>query len=113
MFVNLTPHPVTIRISGGTDLTIDPSGNVARVDSIEERLPETGGIPTIRRKWGEIQPGTSIELGKIYIVSSLVLNALQNAATSWEEAMVAPDTGPTAIRDERGQILAVTRLVRA
>jgi prophage antirepressor-like protein len=25
----------------------------------------------------------------------------------------APDTGPTAIRDERGQIVAVTRLIRA
>ena len=25
----------------------------------------------------------------------------------------APDTGPTAIRDERGQIVAVTRLVAA
>ncbi len=25
----------------------------------------------------------------------------------------APDTGPTAIRDERGQVIAVTRLVVA
>jgi len=112
MFVNLTPHPVTIRKSDGTDLTIRPSGSIARVDTVEEPLPDIEGVPAIRRTWGKIQPGISIEPGKIYIVSSLVLNAIREN-TNWEKCMVAPDTGETAIRDEKGQIQAVTRVVRA
>ncbi len=112
MFVNLTPHPVTIRKSDGTDHTILPSGSVARVDTIEEPLPEIEGVPAIRRRWGEIQTGTFMETGKTYIVSSIVLSALRES-TGWGQCMVAPDTGETAIRDEKGQIQAVTRVVRA
>jgi len=112
VFVNLTPHPVVIRRPDGSEFTIAPSGNVARVESFEECLHDMEGIPVIRRRWGDVQPGTSIEPGKIYIVSSLVLNALEGKHSQWLPSMVAPDTGPTAIRDEKGQILAVTRLVR-
>ena len=47
----------------------------------------------------------------ICIVSSLVLEAAK--AQGCAERLYAPDTGPTAIRDESGQIVAVTRLVGA
>lgn len=112
MFVNLTPHPVTIRKPDGSEITIAPSGVVARVNSSEEVLQALDGIPVIQRKWGDIQFGGSIEPDKIYIVSSLVLSALQNGSPL-AHSMVAPDTGETALRDEKGQIRAVTRLVMA
>lgn len=112
MFVNMTPHPVTIRRPDGSEFTIAPSGVVARVDSSEEVLPALEEIPVIRREWGDIQFGGAIEPDKIYIVSSLVLSALQNG-NPLAHFMVAPDTGETAIRDEKGQIRAVTRLVMA
>lgn len=44
----------------------------------------------------------------IYIVSSLVLAALQGKGRT---DVVAPDTGPPAIRDAQGRIVAVTRPV--
>ena len=43
----------------------------------------------------------------IFIVSSLVAQAIAG-----RKDIVAPDTGPTAIRDEDGQIKAVTRFQR-
>ena len=42
------------------------------------------------------------------LVSSLVLSAL---GEEWKGVAFAPDTGDTAIRNESGQIIAVTRLI--
>ena len=65
-----------------------------------------GGIPVVRRRWGAVdglpRPGTPC------LVSSLVASAVPG----WL-GVYTPDTGETAIRDEDGRILAITRLVAA
>jgi len=106
--INLTPHAITIRAQDGTETTIPPSGTVARVSSTEEIIgscPITGA-PIIKRVFGEVT-GLPTE-GNPCLVSALVLSACPGRV-----GMYAPDTGPTAIRNEAGQIIAVTRLVAA
>lgn len=105
---NLTPHAITVRAPDGTDHTFPPSGVVARVSMLETVVgvcPVTGA-PIITRAAGD--PVGLPEDGSPCIVSAMVLAACPGRA-----GVFAPDSGPTAVRDARGQIVAVTRLVAA
>ncbi len=119
MFINLTPHAIRI-VGTNTEtqeeqvLEIPPSGRVAI------RRPEMGETTAQRldqfefyvssRSLGKVtlkngQPFPAPELGKVFIVSSMVQEAMPRSD------VLAPDTGPTAIRDEKGNVWAVTRLI--
>ena len=105
--VNLTPHPIRVIASYG-EVTFKPSGRIARVEMDEyEDCPlidiDCGEFQAIKRVAREVF--IPLEDDEVGIVSSMVL-----AATN-SPYVVAPDTGPTAIR-ENGQIVAVTRFVR-
>ena len=106
--LNLTPHAITVRLPDGTDRIYPPSGTLARVEMEEEVAFHLHGIvPVIRRKPGKVV-GLPTD-GTRCLVSAMVLDALRGAVPN----VYAPDTGPTAIRDEKGRIMAVTRLVTA
>ena len=102
--VNLTPHDIVVRKADG-DLMVPPSGLVARVTTSQEVVGDIDGVPIVRTIFGEVQGLPDPELDTVYIVSSLVLGALKGSRSD----VVSPDTGPTAIRNEAGQIVAVTR----
>ena len=104
MFVNCTPHAITIRLATG-DVTIPPSGNVARCQATEVAAGERDGIPLVTRVMGEVQGLPASVEGTVYVVGSMVLDAAQGRSD-----LAAPDTGTTAIR-EGGQVKAVIRLV--
>lgn len=107
--INLTPHPITLRTPAG-DVTLPPSGTVARVVALYEQVGEVAGVPVMRRTWGAIEGLPPVEQrGQGVIVSSLVLEALDEECA---EGVYAPDTGPTAIRED-GKVVAVTRLIGA
>jgi hypothetical protein len=106
--INCTPHAITLRTPQG-DITFPPSGTVARVTMTETvvRTCAVTGVEVIRRTPGEV---TGLpEDGTPCIVSAMVLAALPPGTPG----VYAPDTGATAIRDEKGHIMAVTRLVAA
>ena len=103
--VNLTPHPITIQPSGVPPVTIPVSGRIARLDSAQEIDSSVAGVPIVTTRFGQVIGLPEPEPGKLYIVSSLVAQHVRRPD------VVAPDTGPTAIR-EGGQIVAVTRLQR-
>lgn len=116
--LNLTPHSISIfDHASDKTLTICPSGTIARVTMTEtekgfqaiEGLP----VPFIVRTNGAVE-GLPTD-GTPCLVSSMVLDAVkQNPPAGFDLSTVfAPDTGPTAIRDENGRIQAVTRLVGA
>ena len=113
-FVNLTPHPITLRTADGGDLTVAPSGQVARVAQHPSETVHLPGFPLpilTAPRFGAVEGLPEPEGGVAYIVSGLVL-----AHTPSDRGDVfAPATGPRdgAIRDEKGQIVAVTRLVSA
>lgn len=99
--VNLTPHDINV-VVGETTITIPKSGTVARVTSTQTEVGNINGIPVVKTVFGTVEGLPEPEIDTIYIVSSLVLAQLERVD------VVAPDTGPTALR-ENGQIVAVRR----
>jgi hypothetical protein len=111
--LNLTPHPVVLEEPDGGRVTIPPSGVVARVATEETVVSSVAigstTIPVVARQFGQV---TGLpETDDACIVSALVLEAVR-AQQPWRRQVYAPDTGTTAIRDEGGRIVAVTRLVK-
>ncbi len=103
--INLTPH--AIRVLVGSDVvTIEPSGSVARVATIEEVVGEFNGIPVVSRRNGDVV-GLP-EDGTACIVSAMVASAVPGKA-----GVYAPDSGNTAVRNDKGHIDYVVRLVAA
>lgn len=100
-FVNLTPHALTIEGLG----TLQSQG-VARCAALREETKPLAGIRLVRQSFGEVQGLPAPQADTIYIVSALVLGALKGSRSD----VVAPDTGPDAIR-ENGQIVAVRGFV--
>ena len=104
-WLNLTPHAIGLRLADGTTVTVAPSGELARVATVEVAGEAVGGMSTVYRRLGAAE-GLPLA-GVPCLVSALVLGACPG-----REGVYAPDTGPTAIR-ENGLVVAVTRLVRA
>jgi len=107
-FINLTPHDIKIVGANGVETVVPASGAIARVSTQERVVGSVDGIPLVKREFGEVEGLPAPADNTIYIVSSLVLSAIKGRGD-----VVAPDTGPTAIRDEQGRIQAVTRLIAA
>lgn len=128
MLINLTPHEIRIRVFNPTDRApepraddvVIPSSGVARLETVYEHAysalhPLPGGdvgedvrIPAVRATYGAATGLPEPRGGVGLIVSLPLLLALRHTRPD----LLAPDSGETAIRDARGQIFAVTRLVR-
>ena len=133
--VNLTPHELVIKsprinkITGrddGMSTRLKPSGTVARIEMGYKNagwIARDGGsssgsdsnslyglpdhqIRAVRQAPGEITGLPDPVEDTIFITSTMV------AAEVKRPDVVAPDTGETAERNEKGHIVAVTRLVR-
>jgi hypothetical protein len=115
-FVNLTPHAIVVRRQDGSDLTIAPSGQVARVAETPGQPislgPDGAGVSI----WtspvaGEVQGLPDPTADTVYIVSAVVAAALAGRGRS---DVLRPGTGPQdcAVRSADGKIVAVTRLIR-
>ena len=105
--INLTPHVIAVILDSGETLTVPPSGTVARVSTHEEETAPLGRVSVIKRLLGKAE-GLPEDTSEPILVSAMVLAAVPGRPNTF-----APDTGPTAIRDEAGHIQAVTRLVAA
>jgi hypothetical protein len=108
--VNLTPHEIVVYQGDNVVLRVPPSGQVARVTTKEEVVGVVNGVPLVRTVYGEIQGLPDPQPGTIYIVSLLVLQALQGRRSD----VVAPNTSPTplgAVRDAQGRIIGVRSFV--
>jgi len=103
--INCTPHPIKVRRNDGSEIVFEPSGILPRVSTIETLAGEIKGIPCVTQTQGEISGLPEPETGTVFMVSALVFNA------SDRRDLIAPDTGKGAIRDEKGRIQAVTRLL--
>lgn len=104
--VNLTPHEVVVVLENGEKVTFPPSGVVARVATNEEQLRTVYRVPVVKREWGQLENVPEPEEGVFYLVSSVVFEAAQG-----RKDLLVPDTGKTAVRDEKGQVVAVRRFV--
>jgi len=103
-FVNLTPHDISVEGLG----TIPASGTIARVTVAQRDIGTRGGIRLRQSVKGLVEGIPAPQDGVTYIVSGMVLDALQGARIA---DVVAPDTGADAIRNEKGHIIAVRGFV--
>lgn len=101
--INLTPHTINVN-----SLAVEPSGMVARVSVTTEVIGEIGGIEIRRSAYGEIEGMPEFEDDTIYLVSALVLG---RCPAEWAGRVFAPDTGPSAVRNDKGHIAYVTGLI--
>lgn len=103
--VNCTPHDVTLRTDCG-DVVYPKSGCVPRITFDAPEIGQLGGAPIVSRECTGISDMPPVAQNTVYIVSTMVFDACPERTD-----LVVPDSGPTAIRDERGQIAAVVRFV--
>jgi len=109
--VNLTPHALVLRSPEGDDYVVEPSGTVARVSSTPGPLSRVPGIPVPVAAPDQVGSVTGLprrRMDTVLIVSGFVGAALKGK----RDDILVPGTGPGdgAIRNERGHIVAVTRL---
>lgn len=109
--INLTPHPLKFVTIQGT-IVVPQSGLLARVRTTTEEAGNAAGIPVFISSFGMVEGLPAPQPDTIYIVSSLVQQALRANGVDRPDVL-SPGTGPndSPIR-ENGQIVAVTRLVR-
>jgi hypothetical protein len=112
MLVNLTSHSITIEGHG----IIAPSGIIARVATIRIGYGLVDNVRITAQNFGSVDGLPSKKDGVVYIVSGMVLDAIKRSSCPTDRSragddVFAPDTGPDAVRDSRGQIVAVLGLV--
>lgn len=104
--VNLTPHTINVQI-GETVHAYPASGILARVTAKEIAAEPVAGVPTVQTVYGEVEGLPEPEEGVIYIVSALVGSRVHGRVD-----VFGPNSGATAIRNDKGHIVAVTSLIQ-
>jgi len=99
--INCTPHKIDI-----LELSFEPSGILPRVSMILKEAKTVLGLPATIQEVGEVEGLPEFKKDTFLIVSGMVFGA------SNRKDLLAPDTGATAIRNEKGHIVGVTRFLR-
>lgn len=106
--VNLTPHALNLMPRGpdGPTVTIPPSGQVARcaVDRVQVDTVTVDGItvPVNQTRFGQVSDLPDPQPDTIYIVSSLVAQAVPDRP----DVLIVDD----AVRDDQGRIIGARAL---
>jgi hypothetical protein len=101
-FVNLIGHDITISGYG----TLPKSENPCRVITKQRIIGKVAGIPIAETQFESIENLPEPEDGVYYIVSRISMDFIPFS----REDVFCVDTGPSSIRDENGQVVAVTQL---
>lgn len=107
--INCTPHDVVVRkfnLVSFKEVTILKSGIIPRVSTVESEAEDILGFKAVTQSTGDVEGLPEPKEGVFYLVSGMVFSATDRLD------VIAPDTGKTAIRNEAGQIIAVTRFLR-
>ncbi len=102
---NLTPHDIVVYV-GNTEHVFVKSGEVARVSVTDVVIGHEDGIEIVVSNFGGVV-GVPEVGGEKFLVSAMVLGAL---GVEYRGQAFAPDTGASAIRNNDGQVVGVTRL---
>jgi hypothetical protein len=100
--VNLTPHTLNIHTDNGVE-SIEPSGQVARVDSESTPAEPIGNIPTFHVEFGEVTDLPEPQEDVVYIVSGMVSDAISR------RDVLSPGQ---LVRDENGRPIGCKGLRR-
>lgn len=100
--VNLTPHAIVIVRENG-NITIPPSGNIARVSTMENLMTYDGHIPIYDQTYGDTTGLPEMQPDTRYLVSSMVRLANPDR---WD--LLSP---AGLVRDDNGQPIGCVGLV--
>lgn len=103
--VNCTPHPISIQLEN-EKVTFQPSGVIPRVEVETAAAEKIDNFPCIVEAQGKVEGLPEVKENTFYIVSGMVFEA------SSRKDLIAPDTGKTAIRSDKGFIIAVKNFKR-
>jgi len=106
-FINCTPHRIVLQTIS-KQINFEASGIIPRVETNYSEVEVIEDIPFVSVKKGKVVGLPDCKDNTVYIVSGLVFDTV----SSFRIDVIAPDTGETAIRNEKGQIVAVTRFLR-
>ena len=95
--VNLTPHAINFVNDGKVYLTVPPSGRIARCAVKRKQTGTINGIPVNKTVLGKAEDLPQSEYDTIYIVSSIVAQAVPER----EDVYIPDDT----VRDAAGVII--------
>lgn len=101
-FINLIGHDITI--SGHA--TLPKAEKPCYVETEQIVIGKLAGIPIAKTEFKRLVNLPDPEDGVYYIVSRISMDYVPFG----REDVFCVDTGPTAIRDENGQVVAVTQL---
>lgn len=108
MLINKTPHSIHIADEDGNIVReIPPTPPACRVASSAKPGTPIDGVPFVETVFGEIENLPAPEDGVWYIVSQIVI-----AASNGRPDLVRPDSGPTAMRDADGKMIACRALTK-
>ena len=108
--INLTPHAIMmVNGEGDTILTIEPSGNVARVTQTTEQLATVVTIdgvviPVTQNTYGELVNLPEEKEGVSFIVSAMVASAGEKLGR--KDLFIPNET----VRNDKGQIIGCKSL---
>ena len=116
--VNLTPHVLVVYDEDGEKelARIPVAGEAARVETRATKIGEVEidgvSIPVVSTEFGEVKNLPDPKDGVTYVTSIIVAQAIRGL----RDDVVAPDTGPTAVRfadgPNKGQIKGVRQFTR-
>ena len=101
MLINLTPHEVRI-IRGDGEITLPPSGTIARCNVTRRQVGLVDGIPVNRTAFGAVEGLPDPQPDTYYIVSALVAQACPDR----HDLLIPDDT----VRDDQGRIIGCRAL---
>ncbi len=104
--INATPHEINVIMEGSLfttgnlekEISFPPSGIVVRLTTTKEVVGSAEGIPVHKVRYGEVEGLPEPQAEVVYIVSSLVANALKGKRY---DLIMVDDT----VRDEKGKII--------
>ena len=102
-FINLTPHDLNLINEAGEPVLVKASGVLARCKVTTEKVGTVNGIKVNVSHFGDIEGLPAPEEGKIFIVSAMILTALNGTR---------PDVLGVSeyIRDGEGKIVGAKAL---
>lgn len=113
--INLTAHNIVVIRPDGTKINIAPSGNIARVQLQKWESGSIDSIPLWSSKVDIRHVSGIPDLSNYPDVDSVVLitsSLLAQVVRTYKGArVVSPDTGRSAVRDTKGNIVAVRGFV--
>jgi hypothetical protein len=101
MFINLTPHSITLVNNEGNIVMEIPSSGIARCESSRTKVFEIHGIGVNKTSFGEISGLPDPVDGTMYIVSRIVAEASKRLD------LLVPDE---TVRDAEGRIIGCKSL---